>query len=148
MSSCSQPRARASSMYTGRYSSGPGRAGACLFRPICTSAAMGIDSYNAGAQVGKIPITPGLRRNQQTSAILCGTFAERAAMSDAIDHRPPTPSPAEGAAQPPPAGGADPLSGDWSEGLRAAARPLGIPEPKLLAVQVLPPPAPAPARAV
>jgi len=110
---------------------------------------MGIEPYNAGGQAGKIPITPGLRRNPLTFWYsLRDLRAERAAMSDASDPRPQTPFPAEGAVPRPPAGGADPLSGDWSEGLRAAVRALGIPEPKLLALEGLPPPAPAPARAV
>jgi hypothetical protein len=110
---------------------------------------MGIEPYNAGGQAGKIPITPGLRRNPLTFWYsLRDLRAERAAMSDASDPRPQTTFPAEGAVPRSPAGGADPLSGDWSEGLRSAVRALGIPEPKLLALEGLPPPPPAPARAV
>src|ERR1700682_4701620 len=147
-SSCSQPRARASSRLAGRNASGPGRTGACFFRPICTSAAMGW-SYNPGEQVGKFSLAPGLRRDLRTFWYSLRNFAERSAMSDAIEPRPPAPSPAEGAERPPPAGrGGDLLAGDWSDGLHGAVHKLGIPEPKLLALQGLSPPAPASARAV
>ena len=55
-------------------------------------------------------------------------------MSDAIE---PSATPS----LPPAVATLDPLASDWSEGLRGAARALGIPEPKLLA---LPGPAPLP----
>ncbi|HEX9577428.1 MAG TPA: hypothetical protein VF993_06730, partial [Myxococcales bacterium] len=62
-------------------------------------------------------------------------------MSDATEPRPSTPFPAEidsAAAQ------VDPLAGDWSAGLRGAARALGIPEPKLLPIEHVAPPPPLP----
>src|SRR4051812_48543587 len=54
-------------------------------------------------------------------------------MSDATQS---TPFPAD---PPPPAGPADPLAGDWSEGLRTAVRALGIPDPVLLKVESIVP---------
>jgi hypothetical protein len=63
-------------------------------------------------------------------------------MSDAIEQQKSTPFPAEGAQA---VAALDPLAGDWSEGLRASLRVLGIPEPKLLAIEsIAPPPPPAP----
>ena len=53
-------------------------------------------------------------------------------MSDAIEPRPAMPFPAD--APPVAAAGADPLAGEWSEGLRSAVRALGIPEPKLISL--------------
>lgn len=73
-------------------------------------------------------------------------------MSDALDPRPATPFSPEGAA-PPAAASADPLAGDWSEGLRGPLRAHGIATPRLLAFTDSPPPvaaqpeAPAPASA-
>src|SRR5947208_2249459 len=60
-------------------------------------------------------------------------------MSDATQN---TPFPAEA---PPPGNPPDPLAGDWSEGLRSAVRALGIPDPRLLEVESIVPPTPAPA---
>lgn len=62
-------------------------------------------------------------------------------MSDAIEQaRPMTPFPAEGSAPVPAAEAADPLAGDWSEGLRGPARALGIAEPRLLSFEREAPP--------
>ena len=63
-------------------------------------------------------------------------------MSDATEQRPTTPFPADAAAAAP----ADPLLGDWSDGLRGAVRALGIPEPRSISADGQPEPG-APARA-
>src|SRR5947209_664618 len=60
-------------------------------------------------------------------------------MSDATEPRQNTPFPAEA---PPAIAQLDPLAGDWSLGLRAAVRALGIPEPKLLPIEHIAPPPP------
>src|SRR2546430_17447346 len=65
-------------------------------------------------------------------------------MSDATENRPSTPFAAEGAGSIPPPALLDPLAGDWSEGLRGPIRALGIPMPRLLALEGLPQPAPLP----
>jgi len=64
-------------------------------------------------------------------------------MSDATEPRPTTPFPADGAAILPPHLAADPLAGDWSEGLRGPVRALGIVEPRLLQIDGSIPPPPA-----
>ena len=68
-------------------------------------------------------------------------------MSDAIEPRQTKPFPAEGSAPPPPIA-ADPLAGDWSDGLRGPLRALGIPEPKRLLLEGLPQPLPPPRPAI
>src|SRR5205807_720260 len=64
-----------------------------------------------------------------------------AAMSDARESRQNAPFPAEAV---PPVVQADALAGDWSEGLRGAVRALGIPDPRLLQIEHIPPPPPRP----
>src|SRR3954454_14772786 len=77
--------------------------------------------------------------------VFCPDFSRsRTTMSDAIENRPSTPFPAEGAASIPPPALLDPLAGDWSEGLRGPIRALGLPMPRLLALEGLPQPAPLP----
>jgi hypothetical protein len=66
-------------------------------------------------------------------------------MSDAFEQSKPTiPFPAEGALPMPAAEAADPLAGDWSEGLRGPVRALGIAEPRLLSLEGIPQLAPLP----
>jgi hypothetical protein len=66
-------------------------------------------------------------------------------MSDVIEQaRATMPFPAEGGVPVPAAEAADPLSGDWSEGLRGPVRALGIAEPRLLSLEGIPQPAPPP----
>ena len=68
-------------------------------------------------------------------------------MSDATEPRQTTPFPKDGAPMLPPHVAADPLAGDWSEGLRGPVRALGIVEPRLLKLEgsIPPPPLAQPA---